>query len=93
MVGVEGRCAVSKANRCRLDGVHSATSVTKYSIPNIKPRKALGQYFLADNRILSRIVAAAAVGPGDLVLEVGPGRGALTRRLVDRGAQGVLPLN
>jgi 16S rRNA (adenine1518-N6/adenine1519-N6)-dimethyltransferase len=32
-------------------------------------------------------VAAAAIGPDDLVLEVGPGRGALTRLLVDRGAQ------
>ena len=36
---------------------------------------------------MSRIVAAAAIGPDDLVLEVGAGRGALTRRLVDRGAR------
>ena len=61
--------------------------VTKFSAPNIKPRKALGQHFLADNRVLSRIVNAAAISPDDLVLEVGAGRGALTRRLVDRGAQ------
>ena len=32
-------------------------------------------------------MAAAAVGPDDLVLEVGAGRGALTRRLVERGAR------
>ena len=32
-------------------------------------------------------MAAAAIGPDDLVLEIGAGRGALTRRLVERGAQ------
>ena len=61
--------------------------MTKFSVPNIKPRKALGQHFLADNRVLSRIVAAAAIESDDLVLEVGAGQGALTRRLVDRGAR------
>jgi 16S rRNA (adenine1518-N6/adenine1519-N6)-dimethyltransferase len=49
-----------------------------------KPRKSLGQYFLADNRILNRIVAAADLEFNDLVVEVGPGRGALTRRLLPK---------
>jgi 16S rRNA (adenine1518-N6/adenine1519-N6)-dimethyltransferase len=44
--------------------------------------KALGQHFLADARILARIAAAAELEPQDLVVEVGPGRGALTRLLV-----------
>ena len=47
----------------------------------------MGQHFLADGRILSRIVAAAEIEPQDLVLEVGPGTGALTRRLTGRGAR------
>lgn len=37
--------------------------------------------------MLNRIVAAAGIKPQDLVLEVGPGAGALTRRLVERGAR------
>ena len=61
--------------------------MTKSNASNFKPRKALGQHFLADSRVLNRIVAAAAIGPDDLVLEVGAGRGALTRRLVDIGAR------
>jgi 16S rRNA (adenine1518-N6/adenine1519-N6)-dimethyltransferase len=61
--------------------------VKKDSALKTKPGKALGQHFLADNRVLTRIVSAAAIGPVDLVLEIGPGRGALTRRLLDRGAR------
>ena len=49
-----------------------------------KRRKSLGQHFLADRAILRRIVAAAALGPDDLVVEVGPGSGVLTRPLVER---------
>ena len=44
-------------------------------------RKSLGQHFLADGRIADRIVAAAAPDGSDTVLEIGPGGGALTRRL------------
>lgn len=53
----------------------------------IRPKKALGQNFLTDRTVLSRIVETVAVSPGDRVLEVGPGRGALTRLLVERGAR------
>ncbi len=60
---------------------------SRITTPNARPRKALGQHFLADTRVLARIVNAAEVGPDDLVVEVGPGRGALTRKLVERGAQ------
>ena len=47
-------------------------------------RKALGQHFLTDNSILDAIVDAAQLAPDDAVVEVGPGKGALTRRLVNR---------
>lgn len=49
-----------------------------------RPRKKLGQNFLADEEILDRIVDAADLGAGDEVLEVGPGLGTLTGRLADR---------
>ena len=47
----------------------------------------MGQHFLADTRVLARIVNAAEVGPEDVVVEAGAGRGALTRKLVERGAR------
>ncbi|THV27254.1 23S ribosomal RNA methyltransferase Erm [Glycomyces paridis] len=47
-------------------------------------RKALSQNFIADPSIARGIVAASGVGPVDLVVEVGPGDGALTRPLLDR---------
>lgn len=51
-----------------------------------RPRKRFGQHFLTDPNLLQSIAAAADVGPGDRVLEVGPGPGALTATLLARGA-------
>ncbi len=51
-----------------------------------RPNKGLGQNFLIDQKTLEIIVETAAVKPGDLVLEVGPGLGVLTRELMDKGA-------
>ncbi|WP_447970256.1 16S rRNA (adenine(1518)-N(6)/adenine(1519)-N(6))-dimethyltransferase RsmA [Nitrospira sp. M1] len=45
------------------------------------PRKRFGQNFLVDQNIVKKIVARAAICPGETVLEIGPGRGALTRVL------------
>ncbi len=44
----------------------------------------LGQHFLADEGILERIAAAAAPERADWIVEIGPGTGALTRRLLTR---------
>ncbi len=48
--------------------------------------KSLGQNFLHDGNQLDRIVRLAEIVPGDRVLEVGPGMGALTGPLLDAGA-------
>jgi 16S rRNA (adenine1518-N6/adenine1519-N6)-dimethyltransferase len=53
----------------------------------LRPRKALSQNFLTDAAALDEIVAAAELEPGDRVVEVGPGLGVLTRRLLAAGAQ------
>lgn len=50
-------------------------------------RKRLGQHFLTDPNLLQKIVRAAAPAPGEAILEIGPGRGHLTRALADTGAQ------
>jgi 16S rRNA (adenine1518-N6/adenine1519-N6)-dimethyltransferase len=47
----------------------------------LRPRRRLGQHFLVDPSILARIAAAADLGSGDTVLEVGTGPGTLTRHL------------
>ena len=48
----------------------------------IRAKKALGQNFLVDDSVLTRIVACVDPTPEDAVLEIGPGRGALTERLI-----------
>lgn len=52
----------------------------------LRPRKALSQNFLTDADALDAIVAAADLRAGDRVVEVGPGLGVLTRRLLAAGA-------
>jgi 16S rRNA (adenine1518-N6/adenine1519-N6)-dimethyltransferase len=52
----------------------------------LRPRKRLGQHFLADPNIVDRIVRLAGVGADDLVIEVGAGTGTLTRALAATGA-------
>ncbi|MEW6157997.1 MAG: 16S rRNA (adenine(1518)-N(6)/adenine(1519)-N(6))-dimethyltransferase RsmA [Verrucomicrobiota bacterium] len=52
----------------------------------IQLTKSLGQNFLHDVHQLDRIVAAAEIQPGDHVLEIGPGLGPLTEKLLEAGA-------
>ena len=52
----------------------------------VAPRKSLGQHFLVDENILRVIERFAKLQPDDVVLEVGPGLGVLTRFLADRVA-------
>jgi 16S rRNA (adenine1518-N6/adenine1519-N6)-dimethyltransferase len=47
-------------------------------------KKSLGQHFLADPNILDVIGRLAELGPDDVVLEIGPGQGVLTRYLAER---------
>jgi 16S rRNA (adenine1518-N6/adenine1519-N6)-dimethyltransferase len=54
-----------------------------------RPKKRLGQHFLTDRHYLERIVAEIAPAPDDLMVEIGPGPGALTEKL----AQVVRPLH
>ena len=54
-----------------------------------RARKRFGQHWLVDQEVLGRIVAAAELEPSDRVLEVGPGRGALTERLLASPAAAV----
>jgi 16S rRNA (adenine1518-N6/adenine1519-N6)-dimethyltransferase len=53
-------------------------------IPAHRPRKELGQHFLADDNVLGVIGRLADLQPADVVLEIGPGLGVLTRYLAER---------
>ena len=52
----------------------------------IKPIKHRGQNFLISKNIISKIIAAAQIKPSEIILEVGPGTGNLTRTLLEVGA-------
>lgn len=50
----------------------------------VRPRKGMGQHFLVDRRVAERQVSRARIRPGDVVLEIGPGLGVLTKALAVR---------
>jgi 16S rRNA (adenine1518-N6/adenine1519-N6)-dimethyltransferase len=52
----------------------------------LRPSRALGQNFVADPNTVRRIARLAGVGPGDRVVEIGPGLGSLTLALAETGA-------
>ena len=52
----------------------------------LAPRRDLGQNFVADANTVRRIARLAEVGPGDHVVEIGPGLGSLTLALAETGA-------
>ncbi len=49
-----------------------------------RPKKSLGQVFLIERSVQKRIVGLAELDPGDTVVEIGPGTGALTRSILPR---------
>ena len=52
-----------------------------------KAKKAFGQNFISDPQIIEAIADAGRVGPEDTVVEIGPGKGALTCTLAERAAR------
>lgn len=51
----------------------------------IKPRKRFGQNFLVDQGLIGKIIRSFDTRPGEQVVEIGPGQGALTEHLVNTG--------
>lgn len=100
-VAVKGRCSTTLINLPSLQRAAVAPRALRSPRPAAsptarcpdcssarrRPRKSLGQHFLTDGRVAGRIVAAAELSPADVVLEVGPGAGILTRRLLERAGR------
>ena len=80
-----GRCA---AGTCP----SSPVTLTRTEVRSIldrhglRPKRSLGQNFVVEPNTVRRIVELAGVGPGDQVVEVGPGVGSLTLGLLEAGA-------
>src|SRR3989344_1298478 len=53
----------------------------------MRAKKSLGQHFLKSERALLSIVEAGEISPGENVLEIGPGTGTLTEKLLNAGAK------
>ena len=53
----------------------------------LRPKRHLGQHFLIDGNIVRKSLELGAVGPGDAVVEIGPGLGTLTAALLEAGAE------
>ena len=52
----------------------------------INAKKSFGQNFLKDQNIINKIVNSIDITSDDLIIEIGPGMGALTSKLKDKGA-------
>ncbi len=52
-----------------------------------KPKKSLGQNFLKSGKALLKICEAGSLSRNDVVLEIGPGKGALTQKLLEQGVK------
>jgi 16S rRNA (adenine1518-N6/adenine1519-N6)-dimethyltransferase len=52
-----------------------------------KAKKSLGQNFLKSNLALNKIIEAGEISPNDIILEIGPGKGVLTEKLLEKAGQ------
>ena len=50
----------------------------------INPKKSLGQNFLTDNNIVSKIIKLSDINKNDSIIEIGPGTGNLTRKILEQ---------
>jgi len=56
----------------------------------MKPKKSLGQNFLEDNAILSKIVDCGKISNNDTIIEIGPGTGNLTKELIKKNPKSLI---
>src|SRR5438445_7185971 len=81
--------------RMKKDAGNSQTKDPTGSKPNLHPssfihhpsKRRFGQNFLVDGNIVDRIIAAVEPRPDETITEIGPGRGALTSRLIEKAGR------
>jgi len=69
--------------------IHKAKKSLGLKINNnfVRAKKALGQNFLKSEPALRKIVEAGEINPSDVILEIGPGKGALTEKLLEKNCK------
>ena len=69
--------------------MQSSLEDTKYILKkyNIKANKKLGQNFLINDEIIEKIISASQINKEDLVIEIGPGLGTLTSKLLENAGK------
>ena len=69
--------------------VDSVLNETKYIMKkySISANKSLGQNFLIDDEVVNNIIESAKISKNDLVIEIGPGLGTLTARLLEKAGK------
>lgn len=83
-VALDGGKDDKKARSRRYMNTESLLTQTKGLLRrfDLRARKGLGQHFLVDEEVLGLIISGAQLTPTDVVMEIGPGLGVLTRELV-----------
>src|SRR6185437_5277237 len=66
---------------------HSGDRMARKMAGQFRAKKSLGQHFLTDPAVVRDTVEALEPRPRERILEIGPGRGVLTRALVEAGAE------
>ncbi|CAK9875183.1 unnamed protein product [Sphagnum jensenii] len=66
------------------DDIHSTLRALQSR--NRQPKRWLGQHYMVNEQVNSAMVQLVGIQPGDLILEIGPGTGSLTKFLVEAGA-------
>jgi len=81
--------AISRWEKASVDFLDSLALLYRQILRQfgVRPKKRLGQHFLIDEAVLERILSAAEISPGEIVVEVGPGLGILTEGLAKQGAK------
>ena len=69
--------------------MNSSLEDTKYILKkyNISANKGLGQNFLIDDEVINNIIEASKVSKNDLIIEIGPGLGTLTSKLLEKAGR------
>lgn len=82
-----GRMKEKASNRRNRERHDAALHPSSFIVHPSAPKRRFGQNFLVDKNVIERIVASVQPHPDETIIEIGPGRGALTERLVQSGAR------
>src|SRR5712691_5248912 len=88
--GRRGEGEIKRKSRSRIQSTPHFSATPSHRLPvspslhsSLRPSKRFGQNFLADGRVIDRIIHSLGLRDDETIIEIGPGKGALTSRLVE----------